>query len=66
MIFSNMSSEIMCLFFFVSSDRIFERRKKVVWREIFFVYFSIFVIMYQKSNVETLVHISDRRGNSVL
>jgi hypothetical protein len=31
MLFASMSSEIRCVFLFTSSDRIFERSKKIVW-----------------------------------
>ena len=46
-LFPNMSSEILCLFLFASSERIFERLKKLVWTEIFFVHFGIFTLGIQ-------------------
>ena len=52
MLFPNMSSEILCVFLFTSSERIFERHEKIVWTEIFFVYFCTFTIVIWNSTLK--------------
>jgi hypothetical protein len=52
MLFPNMSSETLCLFALASSERIFGRLKKLVWTEIFFVYFCNFTLVVQNSTLK--------------
>ncbi len=52
MLFPNISSEILCLFLFASSERIFERHEKIVRTEIFFVHFRIFTTVIRNSRLK--------------
>jgi hypothetical protein len=47
-LFPNMGSEIVCLFLAERSGVIFERPKKIVWTDIFFLDFRIFTISVRK------------------
>ena len=55
MLFSNMCSEILCLFLLESNEEILERPKKLVWTKNFSVHFRIFSIGIRNQKLELLL-----------